>query len=56
MHEALKISKKASKILRSDFQWAAVLNGLKTTLTSGRSGNAPVKYQYFSLKTLLYIM
>lgn len=56
MHEALKISKKTSKILKSDFQWVAVLNRLKTKLTSGKSGNAQVKYQYFNLKTLPYIM
>lgn len=53
MHEALKISKKTSKILRSDFQWVAVLNRLKTKLTSGKSRNAQVKCQYFNLKTLI---
>lgn len=36
MHEALKINKKTNKILRSDFQWVAVLNRLKTKLTSGK--------------------
>lgn len=56
MYEALKISKKTSKILKSDFQWVAVLNRLKTKLTSGKSGNAQVKCQYFNLKTLPYIM
>lgn len=32
------------------------LNRLKTKLTLEKSGNANVKYQYFSWKRFLYIM